>query len=252
MRSHIVSYSGGLSSFLCALRVQEEQGDPVLLFLDTKTEDEDLYRFLDDTSKFMDVEVTTVADGRDVWQVFNDVRYMGNSRRDPCSKHLKRDLAKKWVKEHYGPDDCVLYVCIGWEEINRLEAIQGNWSPYTVKAPMVEPPYLSRRDMIEKVKSLGIEPPRLYAMGFQHNNCGGFCIKTGQAQFRLLLREFPDRYRHHEEQQEMLFSKIGPHGTIRMQRDNKLKYLSMREFREHVEGQGAVDEFDFGGCGCFV
>ena len=74
MGSHIVSYSGGLSSFLCALRVQEEQGDPVLLFLDTKTEDEDLYRFLDDTSKFMDVEVTTVADGRDVWQVFNDVR----------------------------------------------------------------------------------------------------------------------------------------------------------------------------------
>jgi hypothetical protein len=89
-------------------------------------------------------------------------------------------------------------------------------------------------------------------MGFQHNNCGGFCVKTGQAQFRLLLREFPARYRYHEEQQEKLFSKIGAHGTIRMQRDNKLQYLSMREFREHVEGQGAVDEFDFGGCGCFV
>jgi len=33
----------------------------------------------------------------------------------------------------------------------------------------------------------GIALPRLYGLGFSHNNCGGFCIKAGQANFKLLL-----------------------------------------------------------------
>jgi hypothetical protein len=250
----VISYSGGLGSFLCAERVQQQHPeDPMtLLFLDTKTEDEDLYRFLGDSSDYLKTPVTTVADGRDIWEVFNDVRYMGNNRRDPCSKHLKRDLAKKWMKEHHKPEEATLYVGIGWEEVNRLEAIQNNWAPFQVLAPMVEPPFLTRKGMMERLRSLGLEPPRLYALGFPHNNCGGFCIKTGQAQFKLLLKTFPDRYRHHEEQQEKLFEKIGHHGTIRLTRDGNLEYLSMKQFREHLEAKRAIDEFDFGGCGCFA
>ncbi len=33
-------------------------------------------------------------------------------------------------------------------------------------------------------KNFGIEPPRLYKMGFKHNNCGGACVKAGISQWK--------------------------------------------------------------------
>ncbi len=52
---HVVSFSGGLGSFFAAKRVIDQHGtdNTTLLFTDTMTEDEDLYRFLDDTSTYL-------------------------------------------------------------------------------------------------------------------------------------------------------------------------------------------------------
>lgn len=177
---------------------------------------------------------------------------MGNSRIDPCSRILKRDLARKWMDKNCPPVGTVLYVGIGWEEEHRLERIRENWKPYQVEAPMIDPPFMEKSDIIKVLETMGIDPPRLYAMGFPHNNCGGFCIKTGQAQFKLLLEKMPDLYRWHEEEQEKLFESIGQHGFIRMTVDGKLKYLSLKEFREHLESKNPTDQYDFGGCGCFI
>lgn len=253
---HVVSYSGGLGSFMSAKRVIDEHGPEgvVLLFTDTLTEDEDLYRFLDETTDKFGIPLTRIADGRNIWEVFNDVRYMGNNRIDPCSRILKRELARKWMQEnHPDPDKVILYVGIGWDEEHRMKKIREHWSPYRVEAPLTERPYLDRKDIIEVLdREFGIEPVGMYADGFPHANCGGFCIKTGQAQFKLLYEKYPDRYRYHEEEQEKLFEKIGPHGFIRMTVKGKLRYLSLREFREHLEANRSIDLLDYGGCGCFV
>ena len=250
---HIVSYSGGLGSFMTAYKVIEEFGadDVTLLFTDTKEEDEDLYRFLEETSKHFGVPVTTIADGRDVWEVFNDVSFMGNNRIDPCSRILKRELARKWMEEHHKPEECILYFGIGWDEIHRMDAIKNNWEPYTTSSPLVDNP-TEKKEILATLEGIGIAPPRLYALGFAHNNCGGFCIKTGQGQFIKLLQAFPERYKRHEEEQEKLFAKIGPHGFIRITIDKKKHYFSLRQFRRYVEGGGQIDMFDVGGCGCFV
>tara|TARA_R100001377_G_scaffold83607_2_gene65440 strand:+ start:79 stop:840 length:762 start_codon:yes stop_codon:yes gene_type:complete len=251
---HIISFSGGLGSFFAAKRVVDKYGaeDCTLLFTDTKEEDEDLYRFMDDASRYLGLPVTTIADGRDLWEVFNDVKFMGNNRIDPCSRILKRELAREWMEANHEPEDAVLYMGIGWDEAHRMEAITSNWEPYTVIAPMVDPPYMGKPQMIEGCKEIGIKHPRLYDHGFFHNNCGGFCVKSGQAQFAKLLSVFPDRYKRHEQEQEKLFTKIKPHGFIRMTIHKKTKYLTLREFREYVEGDGQIDLFETGGCGCFV
>lgn len=252
--NRVVSYSGGLGSFMAAYRVVQQHGpaNVTLLFTDTKTEDEDLYRFISDTEQYFGINVTKIADGRDVWQVFNDVRFMGNSRIDPCSRILKRELAKKWMKENAPPESTALYFGIGWNEVNRMDAIRKNWSPYAVHAPLTEKPYVERDDIIALLEKIGIKPPRLYALGFAHNNCGGFCIKTGQAQFLKLLKTMPERYKEHEDKQEELFKKIPPHGFIRVTKNKKLHYLTLKQFREYAESNGQIDMFDVGGCGCFV
>lgn len=251
---HIVSYSGGLGSFMTAKRVIDLYGRQgvQLLFTDTMTEDEDLYRFLDESAHELNVELVRIADGRNIWEVFQDVKFMGNSRIDPCSRVLKRELARKWMEKNCDPVGTILYVGIGWEEEHRLDRIRENWKPYQVEAPMTEPPYMEKSDIIKTLESMGIDPPRIYAMGFPHNNCGGFCIKTGQAQFKMLLEKMPDRYMWHEEEQEKLFAKIGKHGFIRVIKGGVMKYLSLKEFREYVQNKGEIDKHDVGGCGCFA
>jgi len=61
---HVVQFSGGIGSWAATQRVIAEHGtaDLVLLFADTKVEDDDLYRFLDDAAAQIGVPVTVVAD----------------------------------------------------------------------------------------------------------------------------------------------------------------------------------------------
>ena len=99
---HVVFYSGGISSWATAKRVAKKHGTKNLkmLFTDTLIEDKDLYRFLDESAENVGGELIKIADVRTPWQVFKDVRLVGNSRLDPCSRILKRELATKWVKEN--------------------------------------------------------------------------------------------------------------------------------------------------------
>ena len=40
----------------------------------------------------------------------------------------------------------------------------------------------------------GIKPPRLYEMGFPHNNCGGRCVRQGEKEWLRLKSFMPDRF----------------------------------------------------------
>ncbi len=97
----IVLYSGGVGSWAAAKRLVDQGADLLLLFTDTMTEDADTYRFLRESAANIDAELVEIADGRDIWEVFHDSRFLGNTRADPCSRILKRDLARKWIDKHH-------------------------------------------------------------------------------------------------------------------------------------------------------
>lgn len=254
---HIVFYSGGIGSWMTAKRVVEKQGkeNVILLFTDTLIEDEDLYRFIDETVKELDVEYISIADGRDPWEVFKDVRFLGNSRLAQCSHLLKQKPAEKWLKEHFEPDECVLYLGIDWTESHRKAKPVENWSPYTVEFPMCEEPLVTKSEMIAGLERLGIDQPRLYKMGFSHNNCGGFCVRAGQGHFINLLKQMPERYAYHEMKEiEMLEYLERDDISILTQTINGDKQnLTLKQLREKYESEPQqIDMFDIGGCGCFV
>ena len=252
---HIVSYSGGLNSFATAERVIAAHGvkNTLLVFTDTKSEDEDLYRFLYETVAFLGAEVVTLTEGRNIWQVFNDMNFMSNSRVDNCSQILKRSLFKRWLKKNFKPDEACIYVGFDWNETHRLPKMEKRYRPYKVYAPLMNPPYIEKNDIRYRLKQLKIRQPRLYDMGFEHNNCGGFCVKAGQAQFKLMWQKMPERYAQHEAEQEKLFARIGQHGFLRRTEDGVLRYLSLKQFREEILEQGKkIDGTDIGGCGCFI
>lgn len=253
--TYFVQYSGGIGSWAAARRLVDAHGpDAVrLVFADTLIEDEDLYRFLDDSVAELGVRLDRIADGRTPWEVFHDVRYLGNSRLDPCSRILKRDLLRSWLDEHADPAVDVIAIGIDWTEIHRFERAAPRWEPFELVAPMCDRPYLDRCDVLELVAEHGLEPPRLYALGFPHNNCGGFCVKAGFAAFELLLREMPERYREHELAEEELRAYLGkPIAIMRSRAGETVTPVTMREFRGRVEAGERFDRTDFGGCGCAV
>ncbi|MGY3615626.1 hypothetical protein ACVJGD_001822 [Bradyrhizobium sp. USDA 10063] len=277
--------------------------DLVLLFTDTLTEDPDAYRFLIEGAAnvfglclskkmkvpsytefpdfrdrpkwkhFLDqlsVEATAhipqliwLKDGRDVWEVFFDERFLGNSRLDPCSKILKRRAADRWLVENCDPCDTICYVGIDFTEAHRFDDGHGGGlgprralEGWKYEAPLCSEPWVAKWDVMEWMRAEGLVPPRLYALGFSHNNCFGFCIKAGHAHYRLLLQTLPEMYSYHEQKEQEIRGYLGKDVSILADRrnGNRKRPITLRAFRERVEKEVApsIDDSDYGGCGCFI
>lgn len=258
---HVVMFSGGVGSWAAAKRVAERfrTTDLILLFTDVLMEDEDLYRFWREAILNVGGVPVSIAEGRTPWQVFFDERFLGNSRIDPCSKILKRQMADRWLRANCDPNDTVVYIGVDWSEVHRFERLRDRRAleGWRYEAPLCEPEYLLKRDVFAWLRREGIRVPRLYELGFAHNNCGGFCVKAGHGHFARLLRVMPERYAYHEQMEERFRAEINAEASILTDRtgDGRKKPLTLRQLRLRIENRqdsGNIDMFDIGGCGCFV
>jgi 3'-phosphoadenosine 5'-phosphosulfate sulfotransferase (PAPS reductase)/FAD synthetase len=249
---HVVQFSGGAGSWAAAKRVAERYGTDsmVLLFADVKDEHPDLYRFIDEAAANVGVPLTVISDGRTPRQVMSDERLIGNSRMDPCSKILKRELLDRWCRAHCDPDETARYIGIDWTEFDRLETFRNRVHPWKAYAPLCEKPYISKQDALMWLRKERIELPLLYRQGFPHNNCGGACIKAGKGQWAMLLKHDPDRYRAWEEWEETERARLGDHSILNELNGGTKRVLTLRNYRLRLEADPTYDQFELGGCGC--
>lgn len=211
---HVVMASGGVGSWATAklvVNTKMQSGDRLtLLFADTLMEDPDLYRFLDESSANIGLgTLVKISEGRDPWQVFFDVRYLGNTRIDPCSYHLKRKLMRKWIEEHCDPASTVCYIGIDGGEEHRYLDAKRYWEPWAIEAPLIDADIVFKSVLFDMLAEEGVAAPALYSWGAPHNNCGGFCIKGGIDHFILLLNGDRDRYLFHEHREQQLRRFLG-------------------------------------------
>jgi len=253
---HLVQFSTGAASAEVAWRVVEANGpqDVVLLTADTLAEDEDNWRFAQEVADRLGCEWVRLADGRTPMQVGRDHRCVPSNRMAVCSRVLKRELLDKYRAEHFNPADTIVYLGYDWTEMHRVEAASKHWAPWTVRCPLTDPPHLWKEQILDLFRQRGIEPPRLYAMGFAHANCAGACVRGGQAQWALLLRVDRPRYLQWEEEEEESRRMLGKDVSILRDRTKgTLKPLPLRTFRKQIERQPSMfDADDWGACGCFM
>jgi len=264
MNKHVVMFSGGIGSWYTAKLVAKKYGTEnlYLLFSDVKGnnpsphigEDEDTYRFIEEAAKNVGGTLIHLKDGRDIWDVFKEKKYLGNSRLAHCSFVLKQKPAREWLEQNCNPEETIVYVGIDWMETHRLPAIIKNYLPWRAKAPLTEPPYFDKNQMIEAAKAEGLTTPRLYDYGFSHNNCGGGCVKAGQGQFKKLLEIMPERYKVWEEKELEMQEYLGKDVTILAEVVAGVKKpLPLIELRQRAENSPMlIDDYDIGGCNCFV
>lgn len=253
---HLVQFSTGAGSAEVAWRVVERYGagSVHLLTADTLVEDEDNWRFAREVVARLGCEWTVLADGRTPMQVGRDARVVPNNRMAVCSRVLKRELLRKHIDAHYDPAATVIHLGFDWTEHHRLDAARPQWAPYRVECVLTEPPYLFKEQMLDLFRERGITPPRLYEAGFAHANCGGACVRGGQAQWELLLRVNRPRYLEWEGEEEVTRDLLGSDVSILRDRaGGSTTPLTLRRFREGLDSQPALfDGDDWGACGCFT
>lgn len=191
--------------------------------------------------------------GADVWDVFDEEQFLGNSQMAKCSHVLKQDVARDIVEGSFSPNDTVLYLGIDWTEAHRTKSPRRNWHPYRVEFPLLGEPLYNKVDAIKLLEEKGIEPPRLYEEGFAHNNCGGFCVRGGIGHFLHLLDKDPELYAYHESKEKEWREKHQkPHTILRSREGGVARPFTLEELRTSHEGFREPYEHDIGGCGCFV
>jgi hypothetical protein len=172
----------------------------------------------------------------------------------PCSRILKRDLIDSQISARYEPGTYTRVFGYEWTEVNRMENLKAAVAPQPVWFPLNEPPYVDKCHISTFLESVSIAVPRMYKDGFEHNNCGGECVKAGQAHWAHLFYTYPERYLHAEQQEEEIRSHL--HKDISILKDRRggvTKPMTLHAFRERLEGgDTSYDKDDWGGCGCFA
>lgn len=269
MTTHVISIGGGITSSLLLpqLCIERYGRDKCVFVMAAVTEDKgSSKRFVEDVEKLLNIEITRVTIGGEIlprgvwakygiWDVFFYTGILGNSRIDPCSRMLKREVISAYMKQWHTPDDTVLHVGITAHEIDRMLAIVRNWKQqgYKVVADLADDPTINREFAIAESKRLLGYVPINYAIDMNHNNCGagedgvGFCVKGGQKEKAILLWYDRTTYLHHETRELQHQQIFGHSNTImKRQRNGKTEYVTLRQFRLEMEmkWRGMLPGFD--------
>lgn len=291
--TYICHLSGGITSWAAAkkLRMSIPDAEMVFLFCDTFIESADTYRFLiagcaniagvpvpdcihwdippinlrDPSPRrnalanigvaAMDAipGLNWIAEGRTPWEVFQQERFIGNSRKDPCSRILKRELMDNWRLCRYAPDECAIVVGLNWDEDDRIVKLMRLGLPWQFIAPLGEKPWESKAEIIEWAVREGLPLSSAYLLGLAHDNCGGGCVKAGQGHWLMILELRPDIYRQWEDEELLTMDEIkGKWSMLKCRRGGKAKPLTLRDLRlRHQKGDILeVERLELGGCAC--
>lgn len=167
-------------------------------------------------------------------------------------QNMIAQLDRTMTPQHRDGGD--LHVVLGMDDIedcDRINRAKAYWKPYIVEFPLTQSPIMFKDNIADALSEQGVSQPRLYDMGFAHNNCGGFCVKAGQSQFRQLLQLRPDTYAYHEAQERELQLFLGKPVTVLTETvDGEKLNLSMQALRERIEAGMRIDEGDGEACAC--
>lgn len=246
---HVIGFSGGIASAVMAKMVADEYQDAtVLLYHSTNTEPEDNDRFRNEVADYIGIPITEDSDGRDIWQVFNDEKFLGSGRNTPCSRILKQERSLRYLKKNR---PAILYIGFTLEEHRRAQRTFARYSKYNieVKFPLISK-RITKEECMHRVKNCwGIKPPSIYSWA-EHANCIP-CVKGKKAYWGLIYIYERTAWEKASKTEKNFRQKIFTEaGTLEEELDNCLRlartYLAKRESK-----RGQMNLFEYP-CECAV
>jgi hypothetical protein len=255
-----------MASAVALFRVVERFGpaDVLAVFADTRSEDADLYRFVDEVEMVSGIRISRLSDGRDVWDVFMESALfttMGGGCK--ASWELKKVPLSRFAQEHATPTGdlfdgpATIYVGFDAEEVRRQDDLRRALHPWTVEYPLTWRPVLTRCELAADLRSRGIEPPRLYSKGYKHNNCGGKCILAGIKQWAGVLEDDPEGFAYFSRREQEFLAELRHRGRpeitiLKDRRGGVVRNLSLQQLRDELESgeRTPTDSWRESTCSC--
>jgi len=183
--------SGAASAVAAKLDLTAHPGG-VVAHCETGSEDADTERFIVDCGAWLGVDIIRLrsAEFADTWAVWEKRRYMSGIAGAPCTSELK--IAPRLAFQQPG-DIHIFGYTADRRDIERAAHFRANYPDTTMEAPLIDR-VLTKAACLALIQTAGIEPPRVYAMGFHNANCIP-CVKaTSPDYWALVRREFPEQF----------------------------------------------------------
>jgi 3'-phosphoadenosine 5'-phosphosulfate sulfotransferase (PAPS reductase)/FAD synthetase len=239
---HIAMFSGGASSAYVAYLMVNMHGQENcrLFFTDTLWEHDDNYRFMYEVADYLGVELVKRRDGRTPEEVFDETRFLGNSRLAKCSSQLKVRQTTLYIEELRDDGlEPILYFGIGPHEAHRKDSLFDFYSHQTTGTVQTRFPLIEGNLKDIDIKLIiqdewKIKLPVMYELGFSHANCGGRCVRGGMGHYRHLHKVWPDQYAAQEQMEEKFRKNLGEFTILK----RKGQPLTLKQFRLEIEREG--------------
>lgn len=243
MKKIIVGFSGGVTSAWCAgwaLR-NFPKNEIVLLFHDTKEEDDDTYRFIHEMSTKLDIPITERSDGRSLTELIYDENMIPNNRVPFCSRVLKIEPGEKYIAELREAGITDIQKIFGFSALEerrvQVQTAMGWKLGFTARFPMIEDGITKQQAADWCQCTMGVRLPRMYKWS-EHANCPG-CFRGGKAYWLNVQTHMPEVFQR------------------RMKLEKELGYtISSRYSLEQIQNDGLKrnvnrkESIEIGNCEC--
>lgn len=190
-------WSGGVTSAVaCKIIINQYGKDSVdVVFIDTKNEHPDTYRFLMDCEEWYGLRIKSIKnpnynDIREVWLKYLSLNVANGA---VCSSELKRKTRIEYQKKNQY-DHQVFGFEFGKKEFNRAESMKLNYPNTKPIFPLLQMG-MSKEDCIEYMQKQNIDIPATYKMGYNNNNCFQTgCVQGGIGYWQKIKKEEPSKF----------------------------------------------------------
>lgn len=164
----------------------------VIAYCETGSEDVDNARFMLDCAAWFERDITTLRNPkfRDTWAVWEKRKYISGIAGAPCTTELKVNPRLEFQR----PDDIHIFgYTADASDVARADALKENWPDLNVEYPLIDAG-ITKASCLAMIESVGIKPPRVYAMGFPNANCIPCCKATSPAYWALVRKHYPAEF----------------------------------------------------------
>jgi len=164
-----------------------------IVFIDTRNEDPDTYRFKSDCEKWFGKEIETISSKHydNIEEVWEKYLSLNNSTGAICSAELKRA-----VRIEFQNRNGFSHQAFGFdvEEIDRAESMAKNYPDSRPIFPLIYK-FIKKKDSLKMLVRCMIQPPTSYKLGYNNNNClETGCVQGGIGYWQKYKIDFPARF----------------------------------------------------------
>jgi hypothetical protein len=210
----IVWYSDGEASAVAAKLAVKKYGSrcEVIKCDTTKSEHPDNERFRLDVERWIGREIELIRSDKyeTVDDVFEQTKYMSGVAGARCTVELK-----KVPRFAYQRADDIHIFGLTVDEWSRIEEFKKN-NPELTFDWILRDNFIRKSDCRRMLIQAGIEPPVMYELGFDHNNCLACCKATSPGYWNRTRRHFPEAFNRRAKQSRAIGARLVRVNNVRI------------------------------------